>query len=78
MAFEHKNGFGSLFVNKDKSEDKHPNYRGNFMHDGQLFEIAGWKKTTTDGEPFVSLSVKPKEAPPAQSQGGSNDAEAFF
>lgn len=62
MAYEHKPGYGSLFKNADKTEDKHPDYRGKFMTpDGVLMEVAGWiKKANTDSfkGSYISMTVK--------------------
>lgn len=68
MAYEHKDGHGSLFQNDKGGVDTRPDYRGDFMLDGQLYEMAGWKKQGAKG-PFLSLAIKPKEqrqdTPPA-------------
>lgn len=60
MAFEQKDNSGSLFVNDRKTQDNHPDRSGTIMVDGKLFWINGWLKRTAGGDPFLSLSVKPK------------------
>jgi hypothetical protein len=57
MAFEHREGGGSLF-SVDKKSDKAPNMRGEFMLNGEMYEIAAWTKEGKKGK-FLSLQVKP-------------------
>lgn len=60
MAWEHKDGSGSLFKNDKKGNEKAPDYRGELMTGGVLMEIAAWLKEGKNGK-FLSLSVKPKQ-----------------
>lgn len=64
MAYELKDGQGTLFKNDKDGNDKRPDYRGELMLDGTLMEVAGWIKEGKRGK-WVSLSVKPKEERPA-------------
>ena len=72
MAYEQKDNSGSLFQNKDKKSENHPDYSGSIKINGRDMWISGWRKTTKDGKPFLSLSVKAKDgtidrpAPPRQ------------
>ena len=60
MAFEPKDGSGALFKNGKKEEgSKQPDYRGEVMLGGVVYELAGWVKNTGKG-PFLSLSGKVK------------------
>ena len=61
MAFVPKDGSGSLFKNTRKEKDSHPDYRGDLMIGGQLYEVAAWVKEGKSGK-FFSLSAKPKQA----------------
>jgi uncharacterized protein (DUF736 family) len=61
MAYELRDGQGSLFPNK-KLKENHPDYRGDVMIGDVLYEMSGWKKVSKSGMAFVSLSVKPKQA----------------
>jgi len=61
MAFEPKDGMGSLFKNDKKGNDKAPDYRGDVMVDGKVYQLAGWKKLTSKGDGMLSLSIKHKE-----------------
>ena len=68
MAYEHKDGSGSLFKNDKQGNDARPDYRGDVMVGGVLYEIAGWlkPKASNPAEKYMSLSVKPKQAKPVQ------------
>jgi hypothetical protein len=62
MAYEHREGSGSLFKNLKKEEgSSQPDYRGNAMVNGTVMEIAAWIKEGKNGGKFMSLSIKPKE-----------------
>ena len=62
--YEVKDGFGNLFTNNRKAKDSHPDYQGNARVNGELVEIAGWKKQGKNG---VYLSLK-FQAPRAKKQ----------
>lgn len=59
MAYEQRDGQGSLFKNRDKNTDKHPNAKGTALIGGVLYEIAAWTKQDKNGNPWQSLSFKP-------------------
>ena len=68
MAYEQKDGQGSLFRNKRKEKETHPDYNGSFKIGGVEYWLSGWMKEAKSGEQYMSLSVKPKETrqdPPA-------------
>lgn len=77
MAYEHKEGRGTLFVNADKKTDKHPDRSGLFKLNGQLYQISGWIqkddagniKKDRDGNPMLSLQVKLRETRAAPEAG---------
>lgn len=62
--YQKKDGDGSLFINGYKQKDSHPDMRGDLLLDGKEYEIAGWKKSTRNGDPWYSLKVQPKRAKP--------------
>ena len=66
MAYEHKDGSGSLFRNDKGDNPARPDYRGDVMLSGVLYEISGWlkPKPSNPAEKYMSLSVKPKQAKP--------------
>ncbi len=75
MAYQRKDGDGSLFQNTNKQKDTQPDYRGEVLLDGKTYEIAGWKKARQNGEPWLSLKVQPKRERP---QGAQRPAEQPF
>ena len=60
MAYEQKDNSGVLFKNDKKTEDKHPDYKGNIQVAGIDYWISAWLKTGKKGK-FLSLSVQPKQ-----------------
>lgn len=51
-----KDNSGVLFSNKDKKNEKSPDYSGNVIINGKEFRLAGWLKDGKKGK-FLSLSV---------------------
>ena len=63
--YQRKPGDGSLFKNGYKQKETHPDWRGDFLGlDGQEYEIAGWTKSTRNGDTWYSLKIQPKRAKP--------------
>lgn len=60
MAYELKEGQGSLFKNNKVSE-KAPDCKGSVLINGQLYEIAAWKRESERAGAWLSLSVKLKQ-----------------
>lgn len=63
MAHDNNNS-GAIFRNKRKEKETHPDRTGVCMVGGVEYWINGWMKEK-DGEPYMSISFKPKEAKPA-------------
>lgn len=61
MAYEQKELTGSLFKNKKKQTDKHPDTNGSALINDVEYWVSGWTKTTQNGEKWISLAFKPKE-----------------
>ena len=57
MAYETKNNTGSLFPNKNKKEDKHPDYTGKVMVSGKLMQVAGWINESKAGKKYMRLKL---------------------
>lgn len=80
MAFELKDGQGSLFKNdKKKDNPKAPDYRGEVNICGNLLSISAWIKEGRKGK-FMSLSFQPKRDRQQQpaAAGYSADSEPPF
>lgn len=56
---------GVLFTNNNKTEDKHPNYKGKININGVDYDLAGWVKEGKNGQ-FLSLKVSAPFKPEPQ------------
>lgn len=59
MAYELKDGQGSLFKNDKGDNAKRPDYRGSVKIGGVEYELAAWIREGQKGK-YMSLSAKPK------------------
>jgi hypothetical protein len=80
MAYEKRDNSGSVFVNDRKERDNQPDRTGSCMIDGVEYWINGWVKKDKNGNPWMSLAFKRKDAPsgkappaPAQPALGEDD-----
>ena len=64
MSFEHKENYGSMFVNKEKKKPNHADRTGTINVAGKVYYINGWIKQDKNGNPYLSLAVKPVEQKP--------------
>lgn len=60
MAYEQKDNSGVLFKNDKKESEKHPDYKGNALINGQQYWISAWIKDGKKGK-FMSISFKEKD-----------------
>ena len=56
MAYEHKEGQGSLFKN-EKQNDRQPDYKGTIVIAGKTYEVAAWERTSQRGTSYLSLQA---------------------
>lgn len=54
-----KEGTGTIFRNKFKTESKHPDWRGDFMLDGKVIEVSLWDNSNDRG-PYYSGRIQLK------------------
>ena len=59
MAYEHREGQGSLFKN-DKKNDRQPDFKGTIMIGGVLYSISAWNRTAQNGREYISLQAEEK------------------
>lgn len=76
---------GSLFFNQKKSSDKAPDFTGTLTIGEELaellrkspgsvqFRLAGWKKVTSTGNSWLSISVSNNEPPQQRKPFSSNN-----
>ena len=62
MTYELKDNTGSVFANDRKTEDTHPDRTGTAKIGGVEYWVSGWLHKTKKGQPYLSLSFKPKNA----------------
>jgi len=58
MAYEMKDGSGSMFLETEKKSDKGPDFAGKFKMSGTEFRIVGWKRQSKTGKDYISLAVE--------------------
>lgn len=63
MAYQPKEGSGALFKNDKGDNPARPDYRGDLMVGGVVYEVSGWIKPLPSNaeQKFMSLSAKPKQ-----------------
>ena len=61
MEYDNNNR-GSLFKNDRKDDAKFPDYKGSINVYGTDYWLSAWIKISKDGNKFMSLSVKNKNA----------------
>lgn len=59
MAYEPKEGQGSLFRNSDKEHDKQPDYKGKIMIGGAEYRLSAWIKEGQSGK-WMSIQASEK------------------
>lgn len=68
MEYDNTNR-GSLFKNDRKDDAKFPDYKGSINVEGTEYWLSAWIKVSKDGNKFMSLSLKNKNADtPSQSK----------
>jgi len=66
MAYQMKDGSGTLFKVQDKKNERGPDYTGDCMIGGEVFRMAAWIKESESGRKFMSFKFEPKEEVKAQ------------
>ena len=55
-----KDNSGALFKEEEKKSEKHPDYKGNCMVNGEVLYIAAWINESQNGKRYMSLSFTPQ------------------
>jgi len=61
MDYEMKDMTFTMFTNKYKKTDKHPDYTGDIKIDGKIMRIACWEKLDKNKNTFLSGSIEIKD-----------------
>ena len=77
MAYEHKEGSGTLFINRKKTKPTQPDWQGEILINGVLMNLAAWTKLTKNGDEWLSVSVSEKREE-NRAPAGSNPAGSKF
>jgi len=77
MAYTPKDGYGAMHKNDKGDNPARPDYRGDIMLGGVVYEISGWIKPMPSNpeKRYMSLSGKPKQAPQAPQRNSYADAK---
>ena len=46
-----------LFLNKYKTEDKHPTLKGTAIVEGKKYDASAWKNTDKNGNPWFNITL---------------------
>lgn len=73
MAYEQRDNTGTLFKNKNKKQENHPDYTGPALVKGVSMRMAGWIKKSQSGETRLSVSFSEDEAKPKPINSAEDD-----
>ena len=72
MAYEMKEGAGSLFKNLNKATENHPDFNGSIMINGKEHWLSAWVKEGKNGK-FFSVSIGKEKMPIGFKEAGSDE-----
>lgn len=61
MAYQMKDGSGTLFKVQEKKNEKGPDYTGDAMIGGEVYRMAAWIRESESGRKYMSFKFEPKE-----------------
>lgn len=59
MAYELREGSGNAFKNKNKTEDRHPDYKTTVLVGGKPTDVALWERLDKNGNLYFGVKVSP-------------------
>lgn len=69
---------GVLFIKKDRLNDRQPNMTGQINVNGIEYRLSAWTNhKKSDGEKYLSLSIKPKDEAEQQSKDPLEDMDSL-
>lgn len=74
MAYEYKEGQGSLF-SEQKQNDRQPDYRGTILIEGKTYDLAAWGRTSKAGSQYISLQATLRKSRASQELGQDPNRE---
>lgn len=66
--FIQKDMTGTLFLNTEKTETRHPDYKGRAVIKGKTMYLSAWIKMGKSGHKFISLAITEPLPKPPQKQ----------
>jgi hypothetical protein len=66
--YERKEGQGSIFGNKNKTTDSHPDFTGEALWRGETIRIALWKKRDKNDKTWLSVKLSEEYKKPEAEQ----------
>jgi hypothetical protein len=62
MAYDNTNR-GAIWKNREKKDEKHPDFKGSLNVDGVDYWVSAWKRKddAPNNQPALSFTVKPKD-----------------
>lgn len=74
MAYQQKEGQGSLFKNDERQSEKHPNAKGSALIGGVEYWVSAWTKEGKNGK-WQSLAFTPKKDQQGKHAPGKNEED---
>lgn len=70
---------GAIWKNDNKTEDKHPDFKGSLNVDGVEYWVSAWrrKEGAKESSPALSFKIQPKEKPVATPAPAPNAFDNF-
>ncbi len=79
-SYQQKDLTGTLFKNKRKEKETHPNATGTALIDGVEYRVSAWTRKDKNGDPYQSLAFTradsrsdSRERPTAERRGSLKD-----